>query len=130
MCPSKTMQAMQWQWICRRGSTEVRTPARLQGSAWPPTPSPHRPPLAAGAYSCALELALEIHTTKYVNFVMQRVDMLLHLGVKPILVADGQLAPPPMKESTHRERLRKKLTQKELGLRLHKEAMLVGNDCS
>lgn len=45
--------------------------------------------LYRGAYSCALELALGLPCRGHINFVLSRLDLLQHYGVKALVVADG-----------------------------------------
>ncbi|KAF2144641.1 uncharacterized protein K452DRAFT_245646 [Aplosporella prunicola CBS 121167] len=68
--------------------------------------------LHRGTVSCAIDLALGNPTTKHIDFCMHRVRMLLHFGIKPYLVFDGDHLPG--KEGTNQERAaRRKENMKE-----------------
>ncbi|KAL9052327.1 MAG: hypothetical protein Q9162_005471 [Coniocarpon cinnabarinum] len=58
--------------------------------------------LHRGAVACAIELATDKPTTKVLDFAMHRVRMLLHFGVTPYLVFDGDRL--PSKAATERSR--------------------------
>jgi exonuclease-1 len=49
--------------------------------------------LHRGTVACAIDLAQDKPTRKYVDFAMNRVRMLIHFGVKPYLVFDGDYLP-------------------------------------
>ncbi|CAN9119578.1 hypothetical protein AA0114_g1165 [Alternaria tenuissima] len=72
--------------------------------------------LHRGTAACAVELALEKPTTKYVDFVMHRVRMLIHFGVTPYLVFDGDNL--PSKAGTEKGRRERRKEGKRLGLEL------------
>ncbi|CAG5144490.1 uncharacterized protein ALTATR162_LOCUS1555 [Alternaria atra] len=74
--------------------------------------------LHRGTAACAVELALEKPTTKYVDFVMHRVRMLIHFGVTPYLVFDGDNL--PSKAGTEKGRRERRNEGKRLGLELLK----------
>ncbi|KAF8533748.1 PIN domain-like protein [Trichophaea hybrida] len=74
--------------------------------------------LHKGTISCAIDLALGKPTTKYVDYVMNRVKMLRHFGVTPYLVFDGDYL--PSKAGTEAERERKRAQSKASGLELLK----------
>ncbi|KAG9191774.1 exonuclease 1 [Alternaria panax] len=74
--------------------------------------------LHRGTAACAIELALEKPTTKYVDFVMHRVRMLIHFGVIPYLVFDGDNL--PSKAGTEKDRRERRKEGKRLGLELLK----------
>ncbi|CBX97995.1 hypothetical protein IAQ61_010100 [Plenodomus lingam] len=74
--------------------------------------------LHRGTAACAIDLALDKPTTKYVDFVMNRVRMLIHFGVTPYLVFDGDNL--PSKASTEKDRKEKRKEGKRLGLELLK----------
>lgn len=74
--------------------------------------------LHRGTVPCAIDLALGKPTTKYVDFVMHRVRMLIHFGITPHLVFDGDYL--PSKAGTERERAAKRTEAKEKGLELLK----------
>ncbi|KAL8816839.1 MAG: hypothetical protein Q9223_004220 [Gallowayella weberi] len=74
--------------------------------------------LHRGTVACAIDLALERPTTKFVEFSMNRVRMLIHFGVTPLLVFDGDYL--PSKAATENERAKKREECKRLGLELHR----------
>lgn len=78
--------------------------------------------LHRGTVACAIELALDKPTTKYVDFAMGRVRMLLDFGVKPYLVFDGDNL--PSKAGTNRERRKKRDESKALGIELYRAGKL------
>lgn len=78
--------------------------------------------LHRGTVACAIELALDKPTTKYVDFAMGRVRMLLDFGVKPYLVFDGDNL--PSKAGTNGERRKRRDESKALGLELYKAGKL------
>ncbi|KAF3940693.1 hypothetical protein ABW19_dt0201533 [Dactylella cylindrospora] len=61
--------------------------------------------LHRGIISCAVDLALGKHTTKYVEYAMHRVRMLKHYGVIPYIVFDGDYLPNKKGTELERERL-------------------------
>ncbi|UZJ57264.1 hypothetical protein CBS101457_006584 [Exobasidium rhododendri] len=62
--------------------------------------------LHRGAYGCAQQLALGQETTRYVNFAMNKVNMLKYHGVTPYIVFDG--GPLPAKAKTEDERAKRR----------------------
>ena len=86
--------------------------------------------------ACAMELALEKPTAKYslqnrrflrtlllikyrfVDFAMSRVRMLIHFGVVPYMVFDGDYL--PSKAATELQRSKKRETSRKVGLELHR----------
>ena len=78
--------------------------------------------LHRGTVACAIELALEKPTTKYVDFAVGRVRMLLDFGVTPYLVFDGDNL--PNKAGTNKERRKRRDESKALGLELYKAGKL------
>ncbi|KDQ09336.1 hypothetical protein BOTBODRAFT_117308 [Botryobasidium botryosum FD-172 SS1] len=62
--------------------------------------------LHRGAYACAPQLVKGEPTTKYVEYAMHRVRLLLHHGVTPYMVFDG--GPLPAKKGTESERKKKR----------------------
>ena len=66
--------------------------------------------------SCAIELAQQKPTRKHIDFALSRVRMLIHFGVKPYLVFDGDYL--PSKAHTEKERAAKRKASKKLGLEL------------
>ncbi|KAF3926745.1 hypothetical protein ABW21_db0206639 [Orbilia brochopaga] len=72
--------------------------------------------LHRGTISCAIDLALGRQTTKYVDYVMQRVRMLQHYGVIPYIVFDGDYLPG--KKATELDREKKRNSSRDAGLEL------------
>ncbi|MCJ1351701.1 MAG: Rad2 nuclease [Icmadophila ericetorum] len=74
--------------------------------------------LHRGTIACAIDLALEKPTMKFVDFAMCRVKMLNHFGVVPYLVFDGDYL--PSKAVTEIERSKKREESKRIGLELYR----------
>ncbi|KAF1843620.1 exodeoxyribonuclease 1 [Cucurbitaria berberidis CBS 394.84] len=74
--------------------------------------------LHRGTAACAIDLALDQPTTKFVDFVMNRVRMLIHFGITPYLVFDGDNL--PSKAGTEKERRERRKESKRMGLELLK----------
>ncbi|KAK3720616.1 Rad2 nuclease [Vermiconidia calcicola] len=72
--------------------------------------------LHRGTVSCAIELAQQKPTRKHIDFALSRVRMLLHFGVKPYIVFDGDYL--PSKEHTEKERAARRKESKRVGLDL------------
>ncbi|EED12420.1 exonuclease, putative [Talaromyces stipitatus ATCC 10500] len=72
--------------------------------------------LHRGTAACATELALNKPTTRHVDFVLNRVRMLLFFGVTPYLVFDG--GDLPSKSGTEADRFKKREDSRKLGLEL------------
>ncbi|KAF2738222.1 exonuclease-like protein [Polyplosphaeria fusca] len=72
--------------------------------------------LHRGTAACAIELALDQPTTKLVDFAMHRVRMLVHFGITPYIVFDGDYL--PSKAGTEKERGERRAESKRLGLQL------------
>ncbi|KAG0142845.1 hypothetical protein CROQUDRAFT_49688 [Cronartium quercuum f. sp. fusiforme G11] len=68
--------------------------------------------LHKAAYGCAQELCLGLRTTRHIDYVMARVDLLRHHGVIPYVVFDGDALPG--KRGT--EELREKRRQQHLSI--------------
>jgi exonuclease-1 len=66
--------------------------------------------------ACAIELAQDKPTRKYVDFAMNRVRMLIHFGVKPYLVFDGDYL--PSKGHTEKDRAARRKESRRAGLAL------------
>ncbi|KKZ62091.1 exonuclease 1 [[Emmonsia] crescens] len=73
--------------------------------------------LHRGTVACAIDLALDRHNTKYVDFAMNRVRMMLYFGVTPYLVFDGDNL--PSKAGTEASRAQRREESKKLGLELY-----------
>jgi exonuclease 1 len=74
--------------------------------------------LHRGTVACSIELATGKPTTKYVDFAMSRVRMLLDFGVTPYLVFDGDAI--PSKAGTNAERRKKREESLATGLELYR----------
>ncbi|KAF2768989.1 hypothetical protein EJ03DRAFT_293717 [Teratosphaeria nubilosa] len=72
--------------------------------------------LHRGTISCAIELAQQKPTRKWIEFTLNRVQMLIHFGVKPFLVFDGDYL--PSKAHTEKERAARRKESKKTGLEL------------
>ncbi|KAI9688863.1 MAG: Rad2 nuclease [Bathelium mastoideum] len=72
--------------------------------------------LHRGTVSCAIDLALGKPCTKFVDFAMHRVRMLLHFNITPYIVFDGDYL--PSKSNTEAERRSRRAESKKLGLDL------------
>ncbi|KAH9845204.1 Helix-hairpin-helix class 2 (Pol1 family) motif protein [Teratosphaeria destructans] len=72
--------------------------------------------LHRGTVSCAIELAQQKPTRKWIEFTLNRVRMLIHFGVKPFLVFDGDYL--PSKSHTEKERAARRKESKKTGLEL------------
>ncbi|OKL56848.1 hypothetical protein UA08_07984 [Talaromyces atroroseus] len=78
--------------------------------------------LHRGTAACATDLALDKPTTKHVDFVLNRVRMLLFFGVTPYLVFDG--GDLPSKSGTEADRFRRREDGKKLGLELQSKGRM------
>ncbi|EKG10769.1 DNA repair protein [Macrophomina phaseolina MS6] len=74
--------------------------------------------LHRGTVACAIDLALDKPTRKHIDYCMHRVRMLIHFGIKPYLVFDGDHLPG--KEVTNKERAAKRKESKRVGMELLK----------
>ncbi|MCJ1287241.1 Rad2 nuclease [Xylographa opegraphella] len=74
--------------------------------------------LHRGTVACAIDLALEKPTTKFVDFAMHRVRMLIHFGITPYIIFDGDYL--PSKASTEVARAKKRAESKRVGLELYR----------
>ncbi|KAL8928467.1 MAG: hypothetical protein Q9208_001701 [Pyrenodesmia sp. 3 TL-2023] len=74
--------------------------------------------LHRGTVACAIDLALGKPTTKFVEFSLSRVHMLIHFGVTPYLVFDGDYL--PSKAATEADRSKRREESRRLGLELHR----------
>ncbi|KAK0336644.1 Rad2 nuclease [Friedmanniomyces endolithicus] len=72
--------------------------------------------LHRGTVACAIELAQQKPTRKHIEFALNRVRMLIHFGVKPFLVFDGDYL--PSKAHTEKERAARRKESKRAGLEL------------
>lgn len=78
--------------------------------------------LHRGACACALQLALDRPTTRYIDFVVNRLRMLLDFGITPYLVFDGDAL--PSKAMTNMDRRKERVAAKELGLSLYRSGKI------
>ncbi|MCJ1471666.1 Rad2 nuclease [Lambiella insularis] len=74
--------------------------------------------LHRGTVACAIDLALDKPNTKFVDFAMHRVRMLIHFGITPYIVFDGDYL--PSKASTEGARAEKRAESKRVGLELYR----------
>jgi exonuclease-1 len=72
--------------------------------------------LHRGTVACAIELAQDKPTRKHIDFAMNRVRMLIHFGVKPYLVFDGDYL--PSKAHTEKDRAARRKESRRTGLQL------------
>lgn len=72
--------------------------------------------LHRGTVACAIELAQDKPTRKHIDFAMNRVRMLIHFGVKPYLVFDGDYL--PSKGHTEKDRAARRKESRRAGLQL------------
>ncbi|KAK4611647.1 Exodeoxyribonuclease 1 [Fulvia fulva] len=72
--------------------------------------------LHRGTVSCAIELAEGKPTRRHIDFALHRVRMLIHFGVKPYIVFDGDYL--PSKAHTEKERAARRKESKRVGLEL------------
>ncbi|OGM39483.1 exonuclease [Aspergillus bombycis] len=75
--------------------------------------------LHRGTVACAVDLVLDRPTTKHVDFVLNRVRMLLYFGVTPYLIFDGDDL--PSKAGTESDRHQRRQESKTLGLELQRK---------
>lgn len=73
--------------------------------------------LHRGTIACAIELALDRPTRRYVDFAVGRVQMLLDFGIKPYLIFDGDSL--PSKAETNAQRRQRREESKTAGLALY-----------
>ncbi|KAJ5233599.1 uncharacterized protein N7469_005365 [Penicillium citrinum] len=78
--------------------------------------------LHRGTVACSVDLVLERPTRKHLDFVLNRVRMLLYFGVKPYLVFDGDNL--PSKAGTEHDRQRRRQESKALGLELQRKGKM------
>uniref|UniRef100_K3WYL4 Uncharacterized protein n=1 Tax=Globisporangium ultimum (strain ATCC 200006 / CBS 805.95 / DAOM BR144) TaxID=431595 RepID=K3WYL4_GLOUD len=74
--------------------------------------------LAIDGYCCQ-EICLGQPTDKYVNYFMERVEILVRNGITPYVVFDG--GPLPMKKGTEVERRAARQKNRELGIQCYKQ---------
>ncbi|KAK8217895.1 exonuclease [Phyllosticta capitalensis] len=74
--------------------------------------------LHRGIVACAIDLALDKPTRKHIDFCLHRVRMLIHFGVTPYIVFDGDHLPG--KDATNEERAAKRRDSKRQGMDLLK----------
>ncbi|KAL9953298.1 hypothetical protein ACROYT_G040694 [Oculina patagonica] len=70
--------------------------------------------LHKGAYGCAMELVEGKKSFIYINYILKRVNMLLHFNVKPILVFDGSYLPSKAGQEERRRKTRQENKAKGL----------------
>mgnify|MGYP000088100889 CR=1 FL=1 len=72
--------------------------AAIDGYAW----------LHKGVYACSTELCLGKKTDRYIKYIMDKIDMLLKMGVIPYMVFDGDYLPMKAGKEEERAASRKK----------------------
>ncbi|EQC32424.1 hypothetical protein SDRG_10164 [Saprolegnia diclina VS20] len=83
--------------------------------------------LHKACYGCAWDLAVGNETETYVKYILRRTDMLKAVGVKPLLVFDGNKI--PLKSSTHDKRRSAKQENHDMAMQHLREARsLVGDE--
>jgi len=75
--------------------------------------------LHRGVIACAVELAQGKPTRRHIEYAMNRVRMLIHFGVKPYLVFDGDYL--PSKSHTESDRAARRKESRRVGLQLLQE---------
>ncbi|KGO74592.1 XPG/RAD2 endonuclease [Penicillium italicum] len=78
--------------------------------------------LHRGTVACSVDLVLENPTRKHIDFVLNRVRMLLFFGVKPYLVFDGDNL--PSKAGTEQDRYKRRQESKTLGMELQRKGRM------
>jgi len=78
--------------------------------------------LHRGVIACAVELAQGKPTRKHIEYAMNRVRMLIHFGVKPYLVFDGDYL--PSKSHTESDRAARRKECRRVGLQLLQEGKI------
>eukprot|EP00760_Papus_ankaliazontas_P031560 PhM_4_TR5337/c0_g1_i1/m.77799/K10746/EXO1; exonuclease 1 len=68
--------------------------------------------------TCAVDLATGTHTTKYIQYVVSRVQALARQGCTPIMVFDG--APVPLKSGTESTRAQRRQENMQRGMELYR----------
>ncbi|KAF2459642.1 hypothetical protein BDY21DRAFT_194417 [Lineolata rhizophorae] len=72
--------------------------------------------LHRGLLPCAIDIALGKENTKYVDYAMGRVRMLVHFGIRPYIVFDGDYL--PSKAGTEKSRADSRSKRRTTGLEL------------
>ncbi|KAJ5153120.1 Exodeoxyribonuclease 1 [Penicillium canariense] len=78
--------------------------------------------LHRGTVACSVDLVLDRPTRKHLDFVLNRVRMLLFFGVTPYLVFDGDNL--PSKAGTEQDRHRRRQESKAMGLELQRKGRI------
>ncbi|OJJ48662.1 hypothetical protein ASPZODRAFT_1652967 [Penicilliopsis zonata CBS 506.65] len=78
--------------------------------------------LHRGTIACSIDLVLDRPTTKHIDFVLNRVRMLLYFGVRPYLIFDGDDL--PSKAGTEAQRQQRRQESKALGLDLKRKGKI------
>ncbi|KAJ5115045.1 hypothetical protein NUU61_000804 [Penicillium alfredii] len=78
--------------------------------------------LHRGTVACSVDLVLDKPTRKHIDFVLNRVRMLLYFGVTPYLVFDGDNL--PSKAGTEHDRHQRRQDSKALGLELQRKGRM------
>ncbi|OIT30671.1 PREDICTED: exonuclease 1 [Nicotiana attenuata] len=83
--------------------------------------------LHKGAYSCSMELCLNLEGDKklqYLNYFMHRINLLRHYKITPVVVFDGGNL--PCKSGTEEERHRRRKTNRDQAMLKLKEGNVAG----
>ncbi|KAJ9141526.1 hypothetical protein P3X46_032052 [Hevea brasiliensis] len=78
--------------------------------------------LHKGAYSCSMEICLDLDSDKklrYLDYFMHRINLLRHYKITPVVVFDG--ASIPCKAATEHERHRRRESNRDLAMEKLKE---------
>lgn len=78
--------------------------------------------LHRGCLSCAKELAKNQHTTKYIAYFMQQVQLLLNNGIQPLIVFDG--CDLPAKRVTNEKRRAERIENIRIAQRLEERGLI------
>lgn len=78
--------------------------------------------LHRGCLSCAKELAKNEHTTKYITYFMQQVQLLLNHGIRPLIVFDG--CDLPAKRVTNEKRRADRIENIKAAQRLEERGLI------
>ena len=88
--------------------------------------------LHKGAYSCSLDLVTGNMTDNYIKYCMNKINLLLHHNIKPIMVFDGGMLPSKLETEHRRKEMRdtfKKKTMELLRRGNNQDAFLMSHKC-
>lgn len=78
--------------------------------------------LHRGCLSCAKELAKNQHTTKYISYFMQQIQLLLNHGIRPLIVFDG--CDLPAKRVTNEKRRTERIENIKIAQKLEERGLI------